>query len=90
MQRRSFLASSIAASALAVNASPHRLLGSSGAAAGESREYYELRRYHLRRGPQVKLVHDFFREALVPALNRLGISPVGVFEVEIGPESPGV
>ncbi|MGO8734928.1 MAG: NIPSNAP family protein [Terriglobia bacterium] len=90
MQRRSFLASSIAASALAVNASPHHLLGSPGAAAGESREYYELRRYHLRRGPQVKLVHDFFREALVPALNRLGISPVGVFEVEIGPESPGV
>ena len=31
---------------------------------------------------------DFFGDALVPALNRLGISPVGVFDVEIGPDSP--
>ena len=36
----------------------------------------------------MKLADDFFREALVPALNRLGISPVGVFNVEIGPDSP--
>ena len=77
MQRRTFLASSVAASALAVNASTRAFLGSQGAAAGKSREYYELRRYQLRTGPQVKLAHDFFREALVPALNRLGISSRG-------------
>ena len=88
MQRRSFLASSIAASALAVNASSSNALGNQGAGAGKSREYYELRRYQLRTGPQVKLAHDFFREAMVPALNRLGISPVGVFNVEIGPDGP--
>ena len=41
-------------------------------------------------GPQVKLADDFLGEALVPALNRLGISPVGVFDVEIGPESPAL
>ena len=90
MQRRSFLASSIAASALAVNASTRALLGSQGTAAGKSREYYELRRYHLVRGPQVELAAGFFREALVPALNRLGISPVGVFNVEVGPENPSL
>lgn len=88
MQRRTFLASSVAASALAVKTSTHALPGSPGAAADSSREYYQLRRYHLFRGPQVKLADDFFREALVPALNRLGISPVGVFNVDIGPESP--
>jgi hypothetical protein len=90
VQRRSFLASSIAASALAVNASTPYALGRQGAGVGESREYYELRRYHLLRGPQVKLAADFFGEALVPALNRLGIRPVGVFDVEIGPESPAL
>ena len=90
MQRRSFLASSIAASALAVNASTPYALSSQATGAGESHEYYELRRYHLLRGPQVKLAEDFFREALLPALNRLGISPVGVFDVEIGPESPAL
>ena len=88
MQRRSFLASSIAASALTLHASTSDAPGSQGAGAGEGREYYELRRYRLFRGPQVKLADDFFREALVPALNRLGISRVGVFDVEIGPESP--
>ena len=88
MQRRSFLASSIVASARVLNASPRPF--SSQGAAGESREYYELRRYHLLRGPQVKLAEGFFREALGPALNRMGISPVGVFEVEIGPESPAL
>ena len=88
MQRRNFLASSIAASALAIQASTAEALGGQGAGAGEGREYYELRRYHLVRGPQVKLADDYFREALVPALNRLGISPIGVFEVEIGPDSP--
>ena len=86
VQRRDFLASSLAASALLGGTA----LGSLGAAMGEGREYYELRHYHLFRGPQVKLAHDFFRQALVPALNRLGMSPVGVFNVEIGPESPGV
>ncbi len=90
MQRRNFLASSLAASALAVKASLAHPGSSLSGATGESREYYELRRYHLFRGPQVKLASDFLGEALVPALNRLGISPVGVFEVEIGPESPGL
>ena len=90
MQRRNFLASSIAASAVAFRASTAEAVGGQGAGTGEGREYYELRRYQLFRGPQVKLADDFLREALVPALNRLGISPVGVFEVEIGPESPSV
>jgi hypothetical protein len=88
VQRRTLLASSFAASALAVNASTRYLLGNQGTEAGKSREYYELRRYQLRTGPQVKLADDFFREALAPALNRFGISPVGVFNIEIGPESP--
>ena len=90
MQRRSFLASSLAASALAANAASSTLRGGQAVAAGEGRDYYELRRYQLFRGPQVKLADDFFREALVPALNRLGISSVGVFNIEIGPGSPAV
>ena len=90
MQRRNFLASSIAASAVALNASTSSLSGEPGAAAGKGRDYYELRRYHLFRGPQVKLADDFFRTALVPALNRLGVSPVGVFNIEIGPASPSI
>jgi len=89
MQRRRFLTSSLAASALAVEASTGNLLAGQ-AGGGKSREYYELRRYQLQSGPQRKLADSFFHEAWIPALNRLGISPVGVFSVDIGPNSPSL
>ncbi|HTT63439.1 MAG TPA: NIPSNAP family protein [Bryobacteraceae bacterium] len=83
LNRRWFLASSLATSI----ASAHAAQTGAG---GKSREYYELRRYHVRRGPQRKLADDYFAQALIPALNRLGISPVGVFDVDIGGESPSL
>jgi hypothetical protein len=54
------------------------------------RLFYELRCYRLGNGPQRKLCHDFFRGALIPAVNRLGITPVGVFDLSIGPETPSI
>ncbi|MCU1275722.1 MAG: hypothetical protein JWO48_3153 [Bryobacterales bacterium] len=78
MKRRQFLASSLAAPVLAA----------AQQAGAKSREYYALRRYQLQSGPQEKLADSYFRDALVPALNRLGIRPVGVFSVDIGPDSP--
>ena len=88
MKRRGFLVSSLAASALA-GAGPSATAINPGAAPQTSgREYYELRKYLLRRGPQQQGIDAFFREAAIPALNRLGIKPVGVFNVTIGPESP--
>lgn len=53
-----------------------------------AREFYQLRRYQLANGPQRKLADDYFRDALVPGLNRMQINPVGVFNVTIGPETP--
>ncbi len=58
------------------------------AAPAGAREYYELRRYQLRRGPQQQLVDGYMREALVPALQRAGAGPVGVFNVTIGADNP--
>jgi hypothetical protein len=85
MKRRDFLASSLAATA------------SSGLARAESegkpmsqREFYELRFYRLQRGHGVRRIHDYWRQAAIPALNRIGIKPVGVFEVAVGPESPSL
>lgn len=83
VQRRRFLSSSLAASALAIEASTRGLR----AAESKGREYYELRRYHLISGPQHKLTDTYLREALVPALNRMGVSPVGVFSVTVGPQN---
>jgi hypothetical protein len=87
MQRREFLTASLA-SALAAGAPANSSQASEAGVKAKSRDFYQLRHYVLARGPQIKIMDDYFRDALVPALNRLGISPVGVFSVVIGPLTP--
>lgn len=86
MKRRQFLKTTLMASSAA------GLTESLDLAAENSgqpvREFYELRLYHLRRGPKQKLFDDFYREAAIPAMNRIGLSPIGVFTVATGPDSP--
>lgn len=84
MDRRKFLATSIATSALAVSSS----LDAQTNQIARPREFYQLRRYSLQSGPQTKLVEDYFASALIPALTRLGMGPVGAFRVDVGPETP--
>jgi hypothetical protein len=86
MERRKFIASSLAASALAAVSSSEYMQ----AAAMPEREYYQLRLYRLTNGPHRKVVDNYFRDALIPALNRLGIAPVGVLNLTIGPQTPTV
>lgn len=88
MKRRSFLTSSLAASAYTLSNSKGDLRGSEPPADSTGREYYVLRRYQLNMGPQEKLTDSFLKDALVPALNRLGMKPIGVFGADIGPGSP--
>lgn len=74
MNRRKFLAASGA-----VGLAP--LSGLCGAAEGSQggRDYYELQQYELETEAQKKLFDAYMKEAAIPALNRLGINPVGVF-----------
>jgi NIPSNAP protein len=58
-------------------------------AAQASPEVYELRQYHLRIGPQPSRLGDYLREAAIPAWNRLGLQPIGVFDAAFG-EGPTV
>ena len=90
MKRRQFLASSLAVSAFAAAKPNAYLQAAQERAQGKGREFYQLRRYHINGGPQRKLCDDFFRDALIPALGRLKIGPVGVFDVTIGPETPSI
>lgn len=87
MKRRDFL--KFAAGATSV-ASAFSLVENTNAQEkeGAARELYELRKYYLRRGPMQKLFDDYFREAAIPALNRAGVKPVGVFFVSVGPDTP--
>jgi hypothetical protein len=91
------MAASLVASALAAGntvtarAAKDAIPGGSQAMKGDSgREYYQLRCYQLRSGPQVKLVNGYFEQAFIPAANRLGIGPVGVFDVVVGDRNPAL
>lgn len=86
MQRRTFLKTSVAAAGVGTIAT--MINAAQGKGGGASREFYELRVYHLRRGPKQKLFDDFYKNAAIPAMNRAGIGPVGVFSIMIGPSSP--
>lgn len=84
MERRRFLAGSVAASAIAVAGNVAAQPGPASA----SREFYQLRRYALQSGPQTRVTENYFADALIPALVRVGMGPVGAFRVDIGPETP--
>ncbi len=88
MNRRRFLATTLAATALPVsdlvNAAPAGLPASRTG----PRQYYELRTYSLRSGRQTDITGHYVASALIPALNRLGIAPVGAFNLTVGPETP--
>ncbi|MGZ5248022.1 MAG: NIPSNAP family protein [Flavitalea sp.] len=45
-----------------------------------SRQYYELRTYLLKSAEQEKMIDDYLRDALLPALKRSGIQTIGVFK----------
>jgi hypothetical protein len=78
MRRRKFLQSSVAVAGVGTLASV--LTGSTQEKnAGTGPEYYELRLYHLQKGPKQKLFADFYRNASIPAMGRAGLGPVGVF-----------
>lgn len=88
MRRRNFLSSSFAASVLSLSGAGDGIAQSPAPSAQAAPEYYDLRRYQLTSGPGVKLTDNYFSNALIPALNRIGIGPVGAFSVYFGPETP--
>src|SRR4051812_20184276 len=53
-------------------------------------QWFELRTIRLRQGTQPKLVNDFLAEVTLPAWQRAGAGPVGVFEVTVGPQMPSL
>jgi len=88
MKRRDFVKTAVvSAAAAAFNSSSS---AAEPAAASVAHEFYELRLYHLRQGAMQKRFDEFLRNAGVPALNRVGVSAVGIFNVMFGPDSPTV
>jgi hypothetical protein len=82
LERRDFVTSAIAMAGAALSG------GEGRAMAQPAQEFYLLRKYALRNGTQLALTQNFFEHALIPALNRMSITPVGAFKLDIGPETP--
>jgi hypothetical protein len=86
VDRRGF----IAASAVAAVAPLPRLDRLETLANQATRQYIELRRYHLLPGPKSRAFATFVGDALVPAMNRAGVSKVGAFTVTYGENAPSL
>ena len=78
MQRRQFLAASLATSAVALARD-----GGAQVSTSQPREFYQIRRYHLQSGPQTALTESYFGDALIPALTRMGMGPIGASPARI-------
>src|SRR5450755_2041019 len=65
----------ILAVVVTVIANPSRL----AAADSDKPQYYELRVYTTKSAEQQQRVNDYWQNAAIPAYNRMGIQPIGVF-----------
>lgn len=83
MKRRSFVKASILTGA-ATAVLPAMSMATSTHKKSNT-EFYELRIYTLKNDTQQKLVEDYFQNAAIPALNRLGSKNIGVF-TELKPD----
>ncbi|MEK6396856.1 MAG: NIPSNAP family protein, partial [Terriglobus sp.] len=54
------------------------------------RSYFLMRTYKMQSGPGGKLLTTYLSDALLPALKRLGLGPVGVFNLSYGDATPQV
>jgi hypothetical protein len=83
MDRREFLAATAVAAV-----SPLPKLDTLGQSA--SRQYIELRRYHLLPGTKQRTFSAFVGDVAIPAMNRAGVSRVGAFTVVYGENAPSL
>jgi NIPSNAP/TAT (twin-arginine translocation) pathway signal sequence len=80
MQRRDFLLTAGAAGALAATHAAVAQIPNEGA----PRQYFEWRTYRLTGKDKQVAVDKYLKEAAIPAWERMGLDPVGVF-TELGP-----
>ncbi|MBD1384864.1 NIPSNAP family protein [Mucilaginibacter rigui] len=77
MQRRKFLQSTLAVTAAAaVNLNP----ATAGNNYSTQKEVYEWREYEIRFGADQGQLENYFKTALIPALNKYGVKTVGAFD----------
>jgi hypothetical protein len=89
MDRRTLL-TSLVGGAIASAAGTKEAAAAQATAQAGAPEFYLWRQYTLRNGTQPRRLAEFLKGAALPALNRIGHQPIGVFEVVAGIAGPGV
>jgi hypothetical protein len=90
MHRRDFVAGSLGASiapSLGQTSAGQGTAGQGGTGTGTP-QILELRRYQFRMGPSAARHAEYAKNALLPAMNRLGVKPLGAFTVSMGSPTP--
>ncbi|HEU0184613.1 MAG TPA: NIPSNAP family protein [Blastocatellia bacterium] len=82
MNRRDVLKTGLAASVAGAANVP--------AVGAESNHFYDLRIYELRNDIQPARLQEFFQNQVLPMMKRLGVGPVGCFNVISGLRSPSL
>ncbi len=80
MKRREFMQAAVAGSIAGAASSSVAAVASSG--------FISLEWYHSRRDLDVQRLQSFLGNSMVPAYSRAGVKPVGVFQPQVGPDSP--
>jgi NIPSNAP protein len=90
MHRRDFVAGSLGASIAPAlgQTSPGTGATTQGGTTMASPQILELRRYQFRMGPMAARHGEYLKTALLPAMSRQGIKPIGVFTVSVGSQVP--
>jgi hypothetical protein len=80
MKRRNFVKKSLLTGSLA-SILPQISLAAADTAQPQkvNQEFYELRVYTFKNEAQQKIVEDYFQQAAIPALNKLGSKNIGIF-----------
>ena len=88
MERREFLSGILGGMAAAGVAGNGLAAAQTPAAAAP--EFYVWQHYRLHSGPQQQRLAEFLQKAAIPALNRLGHQPIGVFTALAGAVTPSL
>ncbi len=79
MKRRSFVKTSLLAGSLSSMLQSSVIAKNMNENKAGSQQWYELRMYLLKDNVQQELVENYYQNAAIPALNKAGSKPVGVF-----------
>src|SRR4051812_44489898 len=87
MNKRTFLTTALAAAGAGTLSKVISPAAQAADSSTDKSQYYELRVYGTQTDRQQQLINDYWKNAAIPAYNRAGVKPIGVFTEVDNPQS---